>query len=219
MGEGVSDKIRIVVIDDHPIVCDGLTAIMNAQDDLEVCGVASRHDDALNLIDQARPHVALLDISLQDCDGLDLLRIIKLRFPEVAVTILSVHDEEVYASRAIRAGASGYIMKGADVTCIMQAVRDVARGIFVFSHSVQRQLFWEQKRLGEKEDAVQVLTDRELAVFRLLGQGANTEQISSILRISAKTVETHRIHIKAKLHIDNLPKLVERAVSWLHSQQ
>ncbi|HRZ13839.1 MAG TPA: response regulator transcription factor [Kiritimatiellia bacterium] len=219
MEKSLDQRIRIILIDDHPVVCEGLTTIINKMSDLEVCGCASGHNEALFLLERTNPHVALLDISLQDCDGMDLLRVIKSGFPNVAVVVLSVHDEQVYAARAIRAGASGYIMKkDADSAHIIATVREVARGNFGFSPSVQRRLFWGQSVPGEIKDHLHSLTDRELAVFRLLGRGATTEQIAGILRISPKTVETHRMHIKTKLRVDSLNKLVEHAVSWQRRQ-
>lgn len=211
-------KTRVVVIDDHPVVCDGLSAILNRQPDLEVCGSAATHHEALALIERVQPHVILLDISLQDCDGLDLLRTIKARHPRLAVAILSVHDESVYAARAIRAGASGYIMKGADSRRIIQSLREIAAGGFAFSPGVQRRLFWEQAQPNGPNAAIHSLTDRELSVFRLLGQGMNTEEMAAMLKISVKTVETHRMHIKSKLDIDSLNKLIECAVSWQRAQ-
>ena len=211
-------KVRVAIIDDHPIVCDGLTAIINRESDFEVCGTAARHHEILPLIDRHRPQVVLLDISLQDCDGLDMLRTIKSQHPGVAVAILSVHDEQVFAARAIRSGASGYIMKGADATSIVQALRDIVAGGFVFSRRVQQMLFWEQTNGPGGSDPLLALTDRELSVFRLLGQGMNTAQIAGTLKISSKTVETHRVHVKTKLQIESFTKLIELAVSWHRTQ-
>jgi DNA-binding NarL/FixJ family response regulator len=214
--EDASQKKRIFIVDDHPIVREGLTLMMNRQPDLMVCGEAEEAAGALQAISTIHPDFLIIDISLNGPDGLDLLKSIRVRFPAIPVLILSMHDESIYAERALRAGAHGYIMKQEATERVLVAVRQILEGkVYVSDRIANRML--QQYISGsdsEKHSPIAVLSDRELEVFRLIGEGHSTRKIAEELHLSVKTVESYQAHIKDKLALKSGRELVQRAIQW-----
>jgi DNA-binding NarL/FixJ family response regulator len=216
-----SEKKRIFVVDDHPIVRQGLTLLINQESDLTVCGSAKDATAALEAIASLRPDLLILDISLEGPDGLDLLKTVRMRDAATPVLILSMHDESLYAERALRAGANGYIMKQAATDGLLVAIRRILRGnIYVSDRMAARIL---QQFAGHatpaNRSAIEELSDRELEVFRLIGKGHGTREIAELLHLSVKTVESYQAHIKEKLSLKNSRELVQHAVQWLTNEK
>jgi len=209
-------KKRIFIVDDHPIVREGLSLMMNREPDLMVCGEAEDASSALRAITTAHPDFLIVDISLNGPDGLDLLKSIRSRFPALPVLILSMHDESIYAERALRAGANGYIMKQEATEKVLIAVRQIlSQKVYVSDRIANRML--QQYINGSatrKHSPIAGLSDRELEVFRLIGEGHSTRMIAEELHLSVKTVESYQAHIKDKLSLKNARELVQRAIEW-----
>jgi DNA-binding NarL/FixJ family response regulator len=209
-------KSTIFLVDDHPIVRQGLALLINREADLRVCGDAEEAGSALQRIDELKPDLAVVDISLNGPDGLDLLKNIRARHPNLPVLILSMLDESLYAERALRDGASGYIMKQEATERVLVAIRRILGGeIYVSDRMASRML---HRFVGgsspEPQSPIAGLTDRELEVFRLIGEGHGTRQIAEELHLSVKTVESYQAHIKDKLSLKNARELVQRAIQW-----
>ena len=213
--ESVSKK-RIFIVDDHPIVREGLSLMMNREPDLMVCGEAEDASAALTAISTARPDFLIVDISLSGPDGLDLLKNIRARFRSLPVLVLSMHDETIYAERALRAGANGYIMKQEATEKVLVAVRQILnQKVYVSDRIANRML--QQYISGsatQEHSPISELSDRELEVFRLIGEGHSTRRIAEELHLSVKTVESYQAHIKNKLSLKNARELVQRAIQW-----
>lgn len=214
-------KSRVFVVDDHPIVRQGLALLINRESDLTVCGEAEDAHTALQAVPSANPDVLIVDISLNGPDGLDLLKEIRLHHPNLPVLILSMHDESIYAERALRAGAQGYIMKQEATEKVLVAVRRIlASEIYVSERVANRML---QRYIGSRgssgPSSVADLTDRELEVFRLIGEGHSTRRIAEDLHISVKTVESYQAHIKEKLSLRSARELVQHAIQWNASEK
>ena len=213
-------KSRVFLVDDHPIVRQGLTLLVNREPDLTVCGEAENAQAAMQAVVVAKPDILVLDISLNGPDGLDLLKTIRSRYPSLPVLVLSMHDESVYAERALRAGAQGYIMKQEATDKVLVALRRIlGREIYVSERIANRMLqhFIGSPAVG-KPSSIADLTDRELEVFRLIGEGHSTRQIAEELHISVKTVESYQAHIKEKLSLRNARELVQHAIQWVTSE-
>jgi len=212
-------KIGILIVDDHPIMRRGLAELINLEKDLVVCGEADSVKTALEFIKTHKPRVALVDLSLKNENGLELIKDIKARFPTVLMLVLSMHDEAFYAERALRAGAKGYIMKQQATTQVLVAIRRILGGDVYLSDLMSSKVL--RKVTGEKDhktdSSVERLSDRELEVFRMIGTGLGTRQIAEKLSRSVKTVETYREHIKLKLDLKDSSELVQNAIQWLHS--
>ena len=204
------------VVDDHPIVRQGVGLMINQQPDLTVCGEAEEAERALQDIATAKPDIVIIDISLNGPDGLDLLKSMRRRSPELPVRILSMHDESVYAERALRAGANGYIMKQEATDKVLVALRRIlAKEIYVSDRIANRMLqHYVRGAENEPHASVAELTDRELEVFRLIGEGCGTRQIAEKLHLSIKTVESYQAHIKDKLALRSARELVQHAIQW-----
>ncbi len=219
-------KTRIFLIDDHPILREGLANVLNQQTHLCVCGEASEPAEALKAVDLLQPDLALVDLSLRSGDGIELLKDLRVRQPQMPTLVLSMHDEALYAERALRAGARGYVMKQEKLDRLLLAISRVLSGAIyvsdqVAAHAVQRLAVGANgKAAGASEGAksldayVQRLTDRELQVFRLIGRGLGTRLIAETLHLSRKTIESHREHIKTKLAFKDGSELIQRAVQW-----
>jgi DNA-binding NarL/FixJ family response regulator len=210
----ISGVSRIFIVDDHPVVRQGLALLINREADLAVCGDAEEANSALQRIESLRPHLVVVDISLNGPDGLDLLKNIRMRDATLPVLILSMLDELLYAERALRAGASGYIMKQEATEQVLVAIRRILGGeIYVSDRMANKML---HRFVGGSpalaRSPVAELTDRELEVFRLIGDGHGTRQIAEELHISVKTVESYQAHIKEKLALKNGRELVQRAI-------
>ena len=209
-------KNRIFLIDDHPVVRQGLATLLNQQSDLEVCGEADDAVGALAAIAAAKPDVALVDLSLKTSSGLELVKDIVIQHPTVRVVVLSMYDELIYAERVVRAGARGYVMKRETNNNLLAAIRRVAAGGVFLSDRVMTVIAEKMgapKRL-RGASIVDQLSDRELEVFRLMGRGRSTSQIAEEMRISIKTVQAYHARMKEKLGLKSATELLRAAVRW-----
>jgi len=212
-----NQKNRIFIVDDHPIVRKGLTQLINQEPDLTVCGEAENAEAALELLKKVKPDLAIVDISLRGIDGIELTKLIKVRFENIPVLVVSMHDESLFAERALRAGARGYIMKQEAIEKMMEAIHKVLRGELYVSDRVSANIvkrFVDGKAEGVSSPE-ELLSDREMEVFQLIGQGFGTRQIADQLHVSVKTVETYRANIKVKLNLKNATELMKHAVHWI----
>ena len=213
-------KTRLLLVDDHAVMRQGLAAIVNEEPDLEVCGEAESAQQALALLATTKVDVAVVDISLKGSDGLELIRQISSLHPHVLSLVLSMYDESVYAERALRAGARGYVKKAEAADTVMTAVRRILHGATYVSESVAAQIV--NRVAGGRAAAdplgVEGLTDRELQVLRQIGRGMGNREIADDLSISVKTVETHREHIKRKLSLPTAGDLLRYAIHFTKSQ-
>jgi DNA-binding NarL/FixJ family response regulator len=214
-------KREVFLVEDHPVTREGLAQLINYQDDLHVCGSAGTVAKALGGIDAARPDLVVVDVSLPDGHGIELVKDIKARFPDQRVLVLSMHDETLYAERAIRAGASGYIMKQEPTDAVLAAARQILSGKTYLSPKLQERVLqrFAAGLSAPVASEVERLTDRELEIFELIGRGRGTREIAEQLRLSVSTVETHRAHLKEKLELESATELVRRAVEWVSSRE
>lgn len=210
-------RTRILVVDDHPVVRHGLVRLIEQEPDLMVCGEAESVEEAMTAIAETKPTVALVDLSLRDTPGLELIKRIKADYPDMPVLVLSMHDEALYAERAFRAGARGYITKAEDSEEVMLAIRQVLAGEVYASPKFTSQLLKNLTETGKPKagSVLSQLTDRELEVFHLIGEGRTTHEIAMTLNLGAKTVDTYRTRIKEKLGLKNGAELHHRAVHWV----
>lgn len=215
--EAVPAPTRVVIIDDHPIVRRGLVQLVDGMPDLEVVAEAESHAQAMEVLKERPTDVVVVDLSLGDSNGLDLLSDIKTRHPSVKSIVFSIHDAELYAPRALRAGASGFVSKTQPCEDVVVAIRALSHGeIYVAPDVAQRILRRMSGGSRSRADGgIELLSDRELQVFELVGQGKTTGEIAKALHLSPKTVETHRQRIKGKLGIDSGTKLLIRAAQWV----
>jgi DNA-binding NarL/FixJ family response regulator len=217
----VTGTKRIFILDDHPLTRHGITHLLESDPALKVCGEAETAPQALAAMAGMLPDLVLADITLPSKSGLEFIKDMKALYPDVPVLVLSMHDENIYAERALRAGARGYIMKTEGEQHLLEAVHQVLDGRIYVSNELSQSLL--NRAVGkpppQNEDSFGELTDREFEVFQLIGQGLSTGEISGRLHISAKTVETHRIHLKKKLNLNNSVELTCQAVKWAASNQ
>ncbi len=215
-GNFVSRQKMVFVVDDHPIVRQGLTLLINRETDLTVCGEAEEMHAALTAIPTLKPDILIVDISLNGPDGLELLKNIRITMPHLPVLILSMHDESIYAERALRAGANGYIMKQEATEKVLVALRRILSGEIYVSGRIANSMLQHYVRgaTPSEHSSISELTDRELEVFRLIGDGYGTRQIAEVLHLSIKTVESYQAHIKEKLCLRSARELVQHAVQW-----
>lgn len=210
------DAIRILIVDDHPVVRAGLAMTLGKAPDLRICGEAEGVRDAMKLIPETRPDLLLVDLDLDGGNGLDLIKEARDSHPGIPILMLSMHPEDTYAERALRAGAQGYIMKSEPPDRLMAAIREVLAGGISVSETMKTQVL--KRVAGGKANGdggeVSTLSDRELEVFREIGQGRSTRQIAEKLCLSVKTVETHFTHIKRKLGLQSGTELQHRAILW-----
>ncbi len=213
-------KTRILVVDDHPIVQQGLAQLINEEPDLEVCAQAEDAPEAMSLIKGGRPDFVIVDISLKETSGMELIKDIKAAYPNLPVLALSMHDESLYAERSLRAGAKGYVMKSEATVKVVDAIRKILSGRIYVSDNVAGKMM--SKIVGGGPDvgasAIDRLSDRELEVFSLIGQGYSTRKIAQRLHLSIKTIETYRAHIKDKLNLADATELLQYAIRWSNSQ-
>ena len=209
-------KAGVALVDDHPIVRHGLAHLIADQPDMQVCWEAEREAAAWQLIERCKPQVLIGELSLGSGSGIDLIKRIKHTFPTIAVLVYSMHDDEYYAERAIRAGACGYVMKHEPIEAVLMAVRSLLAGHIYLSNHFSPALLKRLIATGGDgaESSVERLSDRELQVFSMIGAGKGRREIADELHVSAKTVETYQAHIKRKLGLGDARKLVHRAVWW-----
>lgn len=214
--ETVSSTVKILIVDDHPVVREGLAMQIATQPDLEVCGEAEDVPGALALFESARPDVAIIDISLKSGNGIDLIRRIRDRHDGVRILVWSMYPENLYAERALRAGAQGYLNKGRATRQLLDAIRAVLAGRVYVSGELADQLL--HRVVGGKaaeRSPIDRLSDRELEAFEMMGHGLTTEAIAAKMHVSPKTVETYRARIKEKLALGNITELIQRAAQWV----
>ena len=211
---------KIFLVDDHPMMREGLAQLIAHEADLVVCGEASDVTEALDQIEKLKPDLALVDITLRSSNGLELIKDLRIRAPATAVLVISMHDESLYAERVLRAGGRGYIMKQEGGKKLMEAVRQVLSGKTYVSEKIAARIFDAfSGRPSEGSSPVEQLTDREFEVFQLIGGGLSTKEIANKLHVSAKTVEVHRVNIKQKLNVGTAPELIRFAVRWMETQK
>lgn len=217
--QGFQGKQTIFIVDDHPVLRRGLTALIESESDLAVCGEAATCQAALTAIHERQPDLVIVDIVLEGYDGLDLIKQMKARLPTLPALVLSMYDEMEYAERALRVGASGYVSKQQLDATLLVAIRRLLRGKIHLSAQLEARLaskFVSGQTL-EPDSPLNVLSNRQLQVFRMIGQGRSTRQISETLHLSIKTIESHREHIKHKLAIETAAELAQRATQWVET--
>ena len=211
-------KTRVLLVDDHPILRRGLAQLINLEADMMVCGEAEDAAKAFDAAGTLNPDVAVIDISLKGGNGIELIKNLKARYPELPTLILSMYEESLYAERALRAGALGYIMKEEAIEQVLVAIRRALNGEIFLSDKMKSKML-QQLATGKTKQVmspIEALTDRELEVFRLIGEGHSTRQIAGELHLSIRTVEAYREYIKAKLNLKNSTELVQHAFHWVH---
>jgi DNA-binding NarL/FixJ family response regulator len=210
-------KKRVLLVDDHPVLRKGLARLIDSKDGFVVCGEASTATEAMALIRELSPHLAIVDIGLPGASGIELTKTIRSEFPNLPVLILSMHEEALYATRALRAGAMGYIVKQDAIDNIATALHQTLNGQRYLSPSISSQLQTNgvEEEPRSSHDFVDLLTDRELEIFELIGKGHDVHEISTALNVSPKTVETHRTNIKEKLKLKNSRQVARVALQWI----
>jgi DNA-binding NarL/FixJ family response regulator len=214
---GKTTKKRILVVDDHPVFRHGLQELIDGQPDLTVCGEAGAAPQALDVMRATKPDLAIIDISLQGTNGIELIKLMKAEQPRLPILVLSMHDEALYAVRALKAGALGYVMKAEPAENVVSGIRRVLEHrIFVSPRLSEHLIFRAVESLETGAGSpVDQLSDRELEVLDLLGKGHNTRSIAQALNLSVKTIETHRAHIKEKLGCKDASEMVRFAIDWV----
>lgn len=214
-------KTRVGVVDDHPAVRQGLISYLAARGDLEICGEADNSADALALVESSHPELLVIDLSLEDGSGLELIKQIRSRFADVRMLVYSMHDEKLFAERALRAGAQGYVNKNEGLDVFATALEKVKRGKVHLSERMTEEVLDRRLRSGEEGGlpSPRDLSDRELEVFEALGRGQSTREVAEHLNLSVKTVESHRENIKRKLGLKKNVELLQQAFQWTMEQQ
>lgn len=212
---------RIVIVDDHPLFRKGLEQLIHSEVTFAVCGEAGNAAEAMEVIRKLTPDLAIADLSLPGANGIELIKNIRAEFPKLPILVVSMHDESLYALRALRAGAEGYVMKHEAMANVIQAIHEVFNGRPYLSPAMAGQVitkFAHRQTEGET-DAVERLSDRELEILELIGKGNEVRQIAKLLHLSPKTVETHRAHIKEKLQLKNAREVARFAVQWVDARE
>jgi DNA-binding NarL/FixJ family response regulator len=222
MSRKKNNRARVLIVDDHPAVREALALRIGRQPDLEVCGEAADTGEALHQIAETDPDVAVIDISLKTGDGIDLIKRIRDRNDHVRILVWSMHSESLYAERALRAGALGYVNKDQATDQIVEAIRRVLQGKVFLSETMSQRLLQQavgSSRPEVESSPVDVLADRELEVFLLIGQGVKTAEIAERLHLSIKTIETYRDRIRQKLKLSDGTRLAHFAAQWIMERQ
>jgi DNA-binding NarL/FixJ family response regulator len=218
--QGGNNKTKVLIVDDHPIIRQGLSELINHEPDLIVCEHAEDAPEALGKIKDSEPDMVIVDISLKETSGMELIKDIKAQYSNLPVLVLSMHDEALYAERMLRAGARGYVMKAEATEKVIVAIRKILGGQIYISDKMAAKMV--RKLVGGGPDvgvsSIERLSDRELEVFHLIGQGYGTRQIAERLHLSIKTIETYREHIKEKLNLADASELLQYAIQWTHSK-
>jgi DNA-binding NarL/FixJ family response regulator len=216
---GRPGRKAILIVDDHPMLRRGLAALVESEPDLSVCGEAATYQAALEAIRESQPELVIVDLELDGRDGLDLIKDMQARHPEIPVLVLSMHDEAVYAERCLRAGARGYVTKQELDDTVLTAIRRLLAGEVYMSDTLQERLAvkFVAGRTLDTDSPLDALSDRELQVFRLIGRGRSTRQIAASLTLSIKTIESHVEHIKHKLDLESAAQLAHCAIQWVET--
>lgn len=212
-------KKRILIVDDHPMMRDGLRQLIANEPEFEVCGEAEDAPTALAQAESLKPDIAIVDITLRSTNGLELIKDLHIRAPKIAVLVLSMHDESLYAERVLRAGGRGYIMKQEGGKKIIEGLRQIAAGRTFVSEAISARILDSFSGHHQDKSPVETLTDREFEVFQLIGEGLSTSEMAQKLCVSVKTIEVHRVNIKTKLGVPTASELIRFAVRWLESGQ
>ena len=210
-----ANPVRIVIVDDHPMVRERLAEIINREADMKVCGEAEDRPNGLEVIGREKPDLAIIDLTLKRSNGLDLIKDLRAMHPELRILVVSMQEENLYAERVIRAGAHGYITKQEATRKILEAIRTVLSGKVYLSDALSADIL--SRMVGKSKapgSSFELLTDRELQVFDLVGQGFSTRQIAEQLGLDVKTVETYRARIKDKLELKDASELLRKAIAW-----
>lgn len=216
---GLKNKLRIYIVDDHRIVLDGLESLLNREEDMTVCGVSEDAAEAISNFDKLNPDVAIIDIGLRkSINGIELTRAIHARYPDIKCLVLSQSDEEIYSERAIRAGALGYVMKSEATKTLVSAIRHIMKGGIYLSENMKSKILMDvlHNRPG-KTGPLDMLSDRELEIFMLMGEGYKASDIAKKLQVSVKTIDTHRFHIKEKFNLRSVSDVMKYAIEWSKS--
>lgn len=213
------NAVSVYIVDDHQFVTQGLRMRMNHETDIEVCGTSATVQDTLASLQTEEPDIMLVDLSLSDGNGMDILKVVHEQYPEIKTIVLSSHDETIYALRCIRYGAKGFVMKINDFDTIINAVRTVAKGESYFSDSVKQQI----EEAGDKAStsltaAINQLSEREFEIFQQLGRGLRQRQIADVLFISPATVNSHCKNIRSKLYLSSMEELINKALDWFRQE-
>jgi DNA-binding NarL/FixJ family response regulator len=213
---GSARKYRVMLVDDHPLVRRGLAEVIGREPDLETCGEAGDVAEALTEVERTKPDIVVIDLTLRTGHGIELLEKLKTRDPSLKTLVSSMHDETLFAERVLRAGARGYITKQEAPEALVRAIRQVLRGELYLSPRMTSRLLNRVVVGGStQEDPVQNLSNREVEVYEMIGQGLTIQQIATRLHLSPKTVETHREKVKQKLNLKSSAELNRRAVQWV----
>jgi DNA-binding NarL/FixJ family response regulator len=214
------NKTQVLIVDDHPVIKDGLVTIVNHEQDFNACGQADDAAEALKAIAELKPDIVVTDISLKNSDGIELTKSIKAICPRLPVIIFSVHDESLYAERALLAGAKAYLMKDEVSENIIKAIRTVLRGEIYVSDTISKKFLHKiaGDKAGTNKTPIENLSDREFEIFRLIGKGYKASQIARQLHLSIKTIETYRTRIKEKLDLVDASELLQYSIKWAKSQ-
>lgn len=213
-------KYSVFLIDDHAVVREGLSMVINHEPDMEVCDSADDGPIAIQKLFDIEPDIVIVDLSLTTSDGLEVIKSIKARYPEVLILVLSMREEMVFAERCVRAGASGYVMKSEKPSVIIDALRKILKGKIYFSERMTEYVLNKAMNLNNcnDKDVVEALTDREFQVFQMVGNGFTTKQIAEKLNLSVKTIDAFRENMKHKLGLKNASELSQYAIKWAHYQ-
>ncbi|MCF6249146.1 MAG: response regulator transcription factor [Desulfobacula sp.] len=215
----ISEQIKILIVEDHPIFCMGMTQLINREKDMMVCGDAEDVQSASGLIKTLMPDMVIVDLSLKNSNGIDLVKQISERYKKMSCLVLSMHDESLHAERCIMAGAKGYIMKEEASTSVVKAIREILSGNLYVSCTIMSHVLnkFRKKPAALHESPLKNLTDREMEIFQFIGKGFASGEIAKHLNISVKTIGTHRERIKNKLNLKHSGKLVRHAVIWVET--
>lgn len=213
-------KLRVLIVDDHPVTRQGLCALVNQQLNLQVCGETDTAAQALELLERLQPDLAIIDVSLRTTNGIELTRKMKERAPNLPILVVSMHDEQLFAERALRAGAMGYVMKQEAGDKVAVAIQHLLRGDIYLSPKMRERML--HRFVNKKSDgvvfAIDTLSNREREVFELLGNGYSTRQIAQKLNLSSKTIDSYREHLKLKFNLDSGAELVRHAIQWARTE-
>jgi len=214
------DAKRIVIVDDHPLFRKGLEELIHSDGSFAVCGEAGNASEGIDVIRQLGPDLAIVDLSLPGANGIELIKNIRAEFPKLPILVLSMHDESLYALRALRAGAEGYVMKHEAMANVIHAIHEVFNGRPYLSPAMAAQVItkFSHRNADGAADPVERLSDRELEILELIGKGNEVRQIAKLLHLSPKTVETHRAHIKEKLGLKNAREVARFALQWIEAR-
>jgi DNA-binding NarL/FixJ family response regulator len=220
MSRKAGTKKRIVIVDDHPMMRQGLGQLIDHEPDLMTYGEAENAAQALNIITSRKPDLVLVDISLPDKSGLELLKDIRVYYPDLPILVFSMHDESIFAERVLRAGGRGYIMKQEGGKKLIQAIRQVLSGKIYVSEKISAKILeiFSGRKADGSGSPIESLSDREFEIFQLIGQGMGTREIADHLHLSIKTIEVHRAHIRQKLKLKNPTEVVRFATRWADAQ-